>query len=152
MSRIAAVLTSLFVVCLAALIPAAAHASTTAGAVRADLAGASTPARGTYQTMKSVAGVTAAQASIHGCDPGYVCVYPGETWNEDHPSLKYYNYGWYNFSNQYGWHFIVNNQTGGANFYLCTQYGGGGCSYGPYPAVGAGDFYLTPINSIKLTP
>ena len=99
----------------------------------------------------AAAQASTARATVHGCPSGYVCVYPGESWNGDRPSLKYYNYRAYNFSNQFGWHYIYNNQTGGAVFYLCLGYGGTNCQYGPY-GPGAYDANLTPINSILLGP
>jgi hypothetical protein len=96
----------------------------------------------------------ASQPPLYGCDAGYVCIYPQDVSAVDypHPSLKYYTYGPHNLSNQYGYHHIVNNQTGFASFTLCTGYNGRGCTDGPYGAINMQYVDLTPINSIRLDP
>jgi hypothetical protein len=91
-------------------------------------------------------------STIHGCPPGYGCIYPENAgWNNDHPSLMYYYYGTYQLSYQEGYHYVFNNQTGGAKFWYCTDWNGNTCpSYQP-----AGTWWnvnLSPINSVKLTP
>jgi murein DD-endopeptidase MepM/ murein hydrolase activator NlpD len=87
----------------------------------------------------------------HGCDPGYVCYYPGAGWNSDRPSATYFRYGTYNLSGQYGAHRIFNNQTGGAEAFTCTGWNGGGaCSL--LPAGQWADRDMTPVNSIRLAP
>jgi hypothetical protein len=96
---------------------------------------------------------TAAQAAtVHGCPSGYACIYPQDAgWNNDKPSLKYYHYGTYQLSNQFGNHYIMNNQTGGAPIWGCTDWNGNTCPW----YVGAGSWAvanLTPINSVKLVP
>lgn len=98
-------------------------------------------------------GVLPAQAaSNHGCPSGWACIYPQDAgWNGDRPSLKYYNYGTYQLSNQFGNHYVYNNQTGGAPIWLCTDWNGNTCPW--YVAAGSyAVVNLTPINSVKLVP
>lgn len=91
----------------------------------------------------------AANATTNGCPSGYVCIYPGASWNNGVPQLKYVAYGSYDLSNMFGSHRVFNNQTGGATVAMCTQYGGASC--GTYRAPGwYADVDLTPINSIDL--
>ncbi|GHP01113.1 hypothetical protein KSF_111600 [Reticulibacter mediterranei] len=90
--------------------------------------------------------------TIHGCPSGYVCIYPQNAgWNGDKPSLKYYYYGVYQLSNQYGTHEIFNNQYSNAGFDLCTDWNGTVCDLGfSINSYGAVD--LTPINSVRVKP
>ena len=92
-----------------------------------------------------------AAGTVHGCPSGYACIYPQNAgWNGDRPSLKYYRYGSYQLSNQFGNHYVLNNQTGGAPFWACTDWNGNTCPW----YVEAGRSYqvdLTPINSVRLT-
>ncbi|WP_406148280.1 hypothetical protein [Streptomyces sp. NBC_01012] len=97
----------------------------------------------------SQAAESGAQATVHGCKAGYVCVYPGAGWNGDKPTLTYYTYGAHNLVNQFGTHRVFNNQTGGASVALCTGYDGVNCGTKGYPGQYT-DANLTPINSIKL--
>lgn len=89
---------------------------------------------------------TVAKAQRAGCPSGYVCVYPDTT--ENGSPMMYYRYGASNFSNVFGTRLIINNQTGGAAFRLCTGYNGQSCG----PRKGPGRYLenLTPINSILL--
>ncbi|MFD6288974.1 hypothetical protein [Streptomyces sp. NPDC060205] len=97
-------------------------------------------------------GSTAAHADTwHGCPDGYVCLYPGASWNNDTPSHVYYNYGTYNLSGMFGTYRIANNQTDGATMRTCTGYDGTGCE-GYLPAQWSIDKDMTPINSITLQP
>lgn len=91
------------------------------------------------------------EANYDSCPSGYACVY--SSWGEfldDTPEHRYYYYGTYQFSNEYGDHWIWNNQTGGAMVHLCRNYNGTNCdvhlSQFQYKRVN-----LTPYNSIKLT-
>lgn len=101
-----------------------------------------------------------------GCSPQNVCLYtgtwkPGTTPSGAHTDYSYYGYD--NFSNVVGKHFLYNKQTGGAKVYPCLGYGGKNCSTitFTYPD-GSSSHYLkagfytvldfTPINSIRLTP
>jgi hypothetical protein len=111
----------------------------------------------------------AAGSTIHGCPSGAVCVYPENAgWNGDRPSLEFWSYGAHNLSNQYGNHYVLNNQTdwvppgGGYAAAMATGdtgYNGTGTQSwtlinyihsgaGGYSAWG--NFNLTPINSIDL--
>lgn len=96
-----------------------------------------------------------------GCPSQYVCLYTGTAGSvPSGPHTDYKYYGYDNFSNVLGQHWIVNNQTGGAKVYPCLGYGGTNCStysFLPngqhYIAAGWGvRFDLTPVNSIRLTP
>ncbi|MGV9563803.1 hypothetical protein [Streptomyces sp. NPDC003480] len=84
-----------------------------------------------------------------GCPSGAVCVYPQNQNPAVSPSQVFYSYGPHNLSNQYGWHWVLNNQYGGATASLCTGYDGKGCgaSFAQQTGVWAD---LTPINSITL--
>ncbi|NQX26531.1 hypothetical protein HQQ81_04095 [Microbacteriaceae bacterium VKM Ac-2854] len=115
-------------------------------------AAAAALATGAMLTVGLVAAPAAEAATWHGCPTGYVCIYPQNAgWNNDRPSLRYYNYGSYNLSGQYGQHWVLNNQTGGAKLRLYTGFGATGGS----AVVNAGtavNYNLTPINSIQLRP
>jgi hypothetical protein len=91
-------------------------------------------------------GTMAATSAKSPCPVGYVCLYPGI--NSGGIPALYYRYGVYNLRNQFGFHLIVNNQTGGAAFRLCLGYNGQRCG----GRLGPGYYYpnLTPINSIVL--
>jgi hypothetical protein len=120
-----------------------------AGAATMALVGA------TLAVAASSADATAGTASAawpYGCASQYVCLYTGTAGSyPSGPHTDYKFYGFDNFSNVLGNHWIVNNQTGGAKVYPCLGYGGTNCSANYIPA-GVGvllDF--TPINSIRLT-
>ncbi|MCX4237250.1 hypothetical protein [Streptomyces ortus] len=109
-------------------------------------------ALGVLTTVGSTAANAAAPAdSYHGCQDGYVCIYPGAGWNNDQPSHVYYNYGTYNLSGMFGTYRIMNNQTDGASMSTCTGYDGTGCE-GNLPSGWFIDKDMTPINSITLQP
>ncbi|MFC8670623.1 hypothetical protein [Streptomyces sp. NPDC057199] len=93
----------------------------------------------------------AAVVATHGCDPGWVCMYPGAGWNGDKPLHFYYDYGTYNLTDMYGTWRIFNNQTGGATMSTCKGYNGTRCE-GKLQAGDWIDKYMTPINSITLQP
>lgn len=106
----------------------------------------------------------AAGSTIHGCPSGAVCVYPQNAgWNGDRPSLEFWSYGPHNLSNQYGHHYVLNNQTDDGGFpaiaILCKGYNGANCTGTTYyqysrssaKGVSWGNPDLTPINSIVLT-
>ncbi|WP_327400056.1 hypothetical protein OG194_07465 [Streptomyces sp. NBC_01288] len=86
-----------------------------------------------------------------GCPSGAVCIY-GEgvvPANNPHPTNVYYSYGAHNLSNQFGQHWILNNQTGGASASLCNGSNGTNCTTTIAQDNGLRvDF--TPINSITL--
>lgn len=92
-----------------------------------------------------------AAATTWGCPSGYVCLYTEEGWWDDRPEHKYYKYGSHNFSNEYGYHYVFNNQTGGAKAVLNKGYNGTKPSF----TLGAGSVShvnMTPMNSITLKP
>ncbi|MCL6731952.1 hypothetical protein [Streptomyces neyagawaensis] len=93
-----------------------------------------------------------AQETIYGCDYGAVCIYPeGKHFSEANPTHKFWSYKAHNLSGQYNYHWVFNNQYGGATADLCKQYNGGDCIE-TIPEGWA--FYrdLTTINSITLRP
>ncbi|HEU5427003.1 MAG TPA: hypothetical protein VFU74_09020 [Actinocrinis sp.] len=116
-------------------------------------------------------GGTAAHAAAiadnwYGCDPGWVCIYAqGVAWEDlsaSNLNEAYYSYGAHNLHNEYGGHWVINNQTdtdtGWAEAKLCTGYGGGGAcgvDTGQLEAIlsaGTGRFVsnMSPLNSIVL--
>lgn len=102
--------------------------------------------------IAATAGSASASGSYDGCPYGAVCIYNNGSPDSGIESGGiYWSYGAHNLSNQYGNHYVVNNQYGGAWVEMCTGYNGTGDGneiiYGePY-----GDSIdLTPINSIWL--
>ena len=92
-----------------------------------------------------------ADGSVYGCPKGYACIYPGKDANNNVPQHKYYYYGVYKLHNEYGYHYIVNNQYDGAIVRLCTDWNGKNCpTTMQFDNGGAGLFNLSPINSIVL--
>ncbi|MEU2792349.1 hypothetical protein [Streptomyces sp. NPDC007100] len=87
----------------------------------------------------------------HGCPSGYVCLYPNASWNNDKPAFKWYRYGSYNLSNQFGYKRFFNNQTDNAKARNCLGYGGTDCQ-GNQVAGTYADYDYTPYNSVKLEP
>ncbi|MFJ3910669.1 hypothetical protein [Streptomyces vinaceus] len=84
-----------------------------------------------------------------GCPYGSVCIYPQDQNPAVKPTHIFTSYGAHNLSNQYGRHWVLNNQYGGATASLCTGYGGKNC--GSPIAEGRGVYAdLGPINSITL--
>ncbi|MFB8181106.1 hypothetical protein ACFC8N_34820 [Streptomyces sp. NPDC055966] len=103
----------------------------------------------------ATAGTGSAHASdrtVYGCPGGAVCIYPeGADIHTSSPAHIFYSYGAHNLSNQFGNHYVLNNQYGSANAtaQLCNGYNGVDCVV----TVGLnefGVFNLTPINSIVL--
>lgn len=107
-------------------------------------AGAATASTAQHPTIKTQMPAKVADP----CPSGNVCIYPDDTGNGAPDT--YYRYGSYNLRNKFGMHLIVNNQTGGAGFRLCTSYGGQGCG----DRKGPGTYHenLSPINSILVEP
>ncbi|MFE4517095.1 hypothetical protein ACFRMQ_23205 [Kitasatospora sp. NPDC056783] len=84
-----------------------------------------------------------------GCPSGAVCVYPQDQDPAVSPSDVYWSYGAHRLSNQYGNHWVLDNQTGGAHARLCRGSGGTDCVYDI--AAQRGVYYdLGPVNSITL--
>jgi hypothetical protein len=95
------------------------------------------------------AGSAAADGSWAGCPSGAVCIYPQDQNPAAAPSDVFWSYGAHNLSGQYGNHWVLNNQTGGAHAHLCRGSGGADCVYDI--AAQNGVWYdLGPINSITL--
>ena len=98
--------------------------------------------------------------TLFGCRAQWACLYTDntDTMSASHPHTDYFNYGFDNFSNVTGTHWIANNQTGGAPVYLCRNFGGtncppftvGGITFKYIPAGVAVNYNMTPINSIRL--
>ncbi|MGG2464491.1 hypothetical protein ACO0M4_32830 [Streptomyces sp. RGM 3693] len=91
----------------------------------------------------------AASGPWAGCPYGAVCVYPQNQDPAATPTDVFWSYGAHNLSNQYGWHWILNNQSDGAHARLCTGSNGAGCNYDMAAQNGVWAD-LTPINSITL--
>ncbi|MBT2448890.1 hypothetical protein J7F03_17685 [Streptomyces sp. ISL-43] len=84
-----------------------------------------------------------------GCPDGAVCIYPQNQNPAVKPSQIFHSYGAHNLNNQYGNHWVLNNQYGGASASLCT--GSNGVNCGNPIAQGRGVYAdLGPINSITL--
>ncbi|MET7478957.1 hypothetical protein ABZT17_31985 [Streptomyces sp. NPDC005648] len=93
----------------------------------------------------------AGNSTVYGCQSGNVCIWPEGVNPVDnpHPTNQYSAYGYHNLSNQYGYHWVLNNQYGGAGAALCNNYGGTNCN--EYLAQDQWTYTdLTPINSIVL--
>ncbi|QQM40286.1 hypothetical protein JEQ17_12940 [Streptomyces liliifuscus] len=105
----------------------------------------------------SLVAVTAGPASAssndsaYGCPYGAVCIYNNADPNSGIQSGGvYWAYGPHNLSNQFGNHYVMNNQYGGAWVELCTGYNGTGRGKS---IIFAGYGFvedLSPINSIAL--
>ncbi|WP_052229762.1 hypothetical protein [Streptomyces sp. CT34] len=104
-------------------------------------------------TLTAVAAGTAAATPAGdpwaGCPYGAVCIYPQGQDPAATPTDVFWSYGAHNLSNQYGWHWVLNNQSDGAHAHLCTEYNGGGCNYDMAAQNGVWAD-LTPVNSITL--
>jgi hypothetical protein len=101
--------------------------------------------------MSGVAQAKPADDSWDGCPYGAVCIYGQgvEPIDNPHPTNVYYSYGAHNLSNQFGNHWVYNNQYGGASVSLCKGYNGTNCT-STIPEGYAVYADLTPINSITL--
>lgn len=98
------------------------------------------------------ASVAAAASSSHGCPHGDVCVYPHASWNDNHPSLRFFHYGPHNLHDQFGIHRVFNNQWSDADVWLCKGYNGYGGFTEGFNSPQWDDVNLGPVNSIQLTP
>ena len=91
-----------------------------------------------------------------GCPSGWVCIYRDagpDHLNASGITYKWSTYGPHNLTNQFGEHWVVNNQYGGRNAIavLMTGYNGTGTVYGTAsPEGGAYGYDLTTVNSIVL--
>jgi hypothetical protein len=82
---------------------------------------------------------------------GRQCKQSGKKYNNDRPAPKFFTYGAHNLSNQFGWKYIPNNQTGGAIARICDGYNGTDCRLTIYPGE-TWDINFTPVNSVYLAP
>ena len=82
------------------------------------------------------------------CPKGAVCI--RETNGSILSKNIFYSYGVHNLSNVTGKRVIINNQTGGAGFRLCFNYGGTACSAVDRVRATFAPYDLTPINSFVL--
>ncbi|MFF7888486.1 hypothetical protein ACH40F_46370 [Streptomyces sp. NPDC020794] len=89
---------------------------------------------------------------VYGCPGGAVCIYPeGADIHTSTPTDIFYSYGAHNLSDQFGDHYVLNNEygSGNATAQLCNGYNGVDC----VTAIELnefGVFNLTPINSVVL--
>ncbi|WP_046780690.1 hypothetical protein [Streptomyces yangpuensis] len=113
--------------------------------------------RGAAALATSVVAVVALSGSVEakpvdtwaGCPDGAVCIYPQNENPAVRPTHVFYRYGAHNLSNQFGKHWVLNNQYGGATANLCTGSNGAGCG-SPIAAKTGVYADLTPVNSIRL--
>ncbi|MWA01714.1 hypothetical protein F8568_015290 [Actinomadura sp. LD22] len=92
----------------------------------------------------------AAHDPWHTCPDGAVCVYPeGADPAGSNPTYVFKKYGAHNLRNQFGNHWVLNNQYGGATASLCKGANGVDCGR-PIAAKTGVNANLTPINSITL--
>jgi hypothetical protein len=106
-------------------------------------------------------GVTAAPAQAGtgeewGCPLGYVCMYDNVVnWINEDPDHKWYRYGYYALSGEYGLHWVVNNQyatpAGRPGAYACEAKTPSRCNF-LIPMGKVRYFKADPINYIRLTP
>lgn len=84
----------------------------------AGLALAVSTAAGTWASPAAAAAPSVASAIRAGiCDPGHVCIYKGDIWDDtpNHPKVyDFYRYGTYNVAGLVGDYTVLNCQTGGA--------------------------------------
>ncbi|MCX5329128.1 MULTISPECIES: hypothetical protein [unclassified Streptomyces] len=103
----------------------------------------------------SLIAVTAGPASAthtdYGCPYGAVCLYNNADPNSGiQNGGVYWAYGPHNLSNQYGDHYVMNNQYDDAWVELCTGYNGTGRGTTIISAGWGFPQNLSPINSIVL--
>lgn len=102
-------------------------------------------------TAAVLTGTTQSQAddqSWAGCPYGAVCIYPQNQNPAVSPSHIFYSYGFHPIYNQFGDHWVLNNQYDGALVELCKSVNTD-CHESIPPQEG---WYvdLTPINSLNL--
>ncbi|CQR59722.1 hypothetical protein [Streptomyces leeuwenhoekii] len=91
-----------------------------------------------------------AAAPWANCPDGAVCLYPEGQTPAQSPSHVFWRYGAHNLSGQYNYHWILNNQYGGARAKLCSGYNGTGtCHHHMAPQTGWWTDF-TPVNSVVL--
>lgn len=86
---------------------------------------------------------------FNGCPSGAVCVYSEDGWYNADPEHIYTAYGAHELHNEFGGHYVFNNQHSQATFTLCADKQGKDCRP-PWESGHALLADLTPVNSIKL--
>ncbi|MET8976924.1 hypothetical protein ABZX85_15020 [Streptomyces sp. NPDC004539] len=104
-------------------------------------------------TAAVLTGASQAQAdggAWDGCPYGAVCIYPENVVpaNNPNPSHIFYSYGFHPIYNQYGNHWVLNNQYDGAVAELCESVAGD--CHDSIPEATGYLVNLTPINSLHL--
>lgn len=84
--------------------------------------------------------------SYYGCPSQYVCLYSADGALEH----KYYYYGFNALYDEWGYHYIVNNQVDGALAFLCKNKNRSSCA-GPIYVHDVWKYDMSPINYILLT-
>lgn len=100
-------------------------------------------------TMGAASAVPSAGA-VNGCPNGAVCVYTESGWFDGTPEHVYEAYGAHELHNEFGNHYVYNNQHSGATYRLCNDAEGADCRGGTWEPGAAPVVDLTPLNSIKL--
>lgn len=100
-------------------------------------------------TMTSAPPASAGHYERFGCPAGAVCIYSPSGWANNKPEHAYFSYGVHKLYNEYGDHYVLNNQYGGAVATLNKGSNGGGIVT---TLAQDADIRknLTPINSITL--
>jgi hypothetical protein len=114
------------------------------------LAAATTAAVAFGGSAAAFGGAGAVQDPWHTCPDGAVCIYAaGAEPAHSDPTHIFKRYGAHNLRNQFGRHWVLNNQYGGATANLCRGYNGTNCDR-PIAAKTGVNANLTPINSVRL--
>ncbi|MGY6021784.1 hypothetical protein [Streptomyces spinosirectus] len=100
--------------------------------------------------MAAVPAQARAASPWAGCPDGAVCLYPEGQNPAKTPSQEFWSYGAHNLSGQYNYHWILNNQYGGAHAKLCTGYNGTGTCYDDMAPQNGWWTNFTPVNSVVL--
>lgn len=98
----------------------------------------------------------AAQADVHdpggkpwkGCPAGAVCLYSPAGYENNNPEHVYWSYGEHKLYNEFGSHYLLNNQTGGARASVWYDYNDEHAFV--LPAGASTEFDFTPVNSLSL--
>jgi hypothetical protein len=98
---------------------------------------------------KGAVPLVAAGSTRHGCPYYYACMYTSSGWKSNTPEHKWYYYGCYALSNEYGTRWIYNNQSGGGDISLFGPYCGSGVLWTFTPG-GWGQVNITPVDWVEL--
>jgi hypothetical protein len=112
--------------------------------------GSATQAAPGFELASRVHHTAAVQDPWHTCPDGAVCIYAeGADPAKSDPTHVFKRYGAHNLRNQFGNHWVLNNQYGGATANLCKGANGANCGR-PIAAKTGVNANLTPINSVRL--